>query len=67
MKYLPLIWAGLWRKRVRTILTMLSVAVAETTMSPVATVPPAGGAVIDTVGAVVSGVTFVTVIGAEMV
>ena len=28
MKYLPLIWAGLWRKRVRTILTMLSVAVA---------------------------------------
>jgi len=28
MKYLPLIWAGLWRKRVRTVLTMLSVAVA---------------------------------------
>ncbi|MEO8467350.1 MAG: ABC transporter permease [Gammaproteobacteria bacterium] len=28
MKYLPLIWAGLWRKRVRTVLTMLSVIVA---------------------------------------
>jgi putative ABC transport system permease protein len=28
MKYLPLVWAGLWRKRVRTILTLLSVAVA---------------------------------------
>jgi putative ABC transport system permease protein len=28
MKYLPLIWAGLWRKRVRTILTLMSVVVA---------------------------------------
>jgi putative ABC transport system permease protein len=28
MKYFPLIWAGLWRKRTRTILTMLSVIVA---------------------------------------
>jgi putative ABC transport system permease protein len=28
MKYLPLVWAGLWRKRVRTLLTMLSVAIA---------------------------------------
>jgi putative ABC transport system permease protein len=28
MKYLVLVWAGLWRKRVRTILTMLSVTVA---------------------------------------
>jgi len=28
MKFLPLIWAGLWRKRVRTILTLLSVVVA---------------------------------------
>ena len=28
MKYLPLIWAGLWRKRARTILTALSVAAA---------------------------------------
>ncbi len=28
MKYLPLIWAGLWRKRVRTILTFLCVVVA---------------------------------------
>jgi putative ABC transport system permease protein len=28
MKYLPLIWAGLWRKRARTVLTLLSVAVA---------------------------------------
>ena len=28
MKYLPLVWAGLWRKPVRLILTLLSVAVA---------------------------------------
>ena len=28
MKYLPLIWAGFWRKRVRTILTMLCVMTA---------------------------------------
>jgi putative ABC transport system permease protein len=28
MKYLPLIWAGLWRKRIRTILTLLSIVVA---------------------------------------
>jgi putative ABC transport system permease protein len=28
VKYLPLVWAGLWRKRVRTALTMLSVAIA---------------------------------------
>jgi putative ABC transport system permease protein len=28
MKYLPLIWAGLWRKPVRTTLTLLSVVVA---------------------------------------
>ena len=28
MKYLPLIWSGLWRKRVRTILTLISVTVA---------------------------------------
>lgn len=28
MKYFPLIWAGLWRKRTRTIFTMLSVVVA---------------------------------------
>jgi putative ABC transport system permease protein len=27
VKYLPLIWAGLWRKRVRTILTLLAVVV----------------------------------------
>jgi putative ABC transport system permease protein len=27
MKYLPLVWAGLWRKRVRTILTLLAVVV----------------------------------------
>ncbi len=30
MKYWPLIWAGLWRKRVRTLLTMLSVVIAFT-------------------------------------
>jgi len=28
MKFLPLVWAGLWRKRVRTILTLFSIAVA---------------------------------------
>ncbi len=28
MKYLVLVWAGLWRKKTRTILTMLSIAVA---------------------------------------
>jgi putative ABC transport system permease protein len=28
MKYFPLIWAGLWRKRTRTIFTMLSIVVA---------------------------------------
>ena len=30
MKYLPLVWAGLWRKRVRTVLTMISVVIAFT-------------------------------------
>jgi putative ABC transport system permease protein len=28
MKYFPLIWAGLWRKRTRTVFTMLSVLIA---------------------------------------
>ena len=28
MKYVPLVWAGLWRKRTRTIFTLLSVIVA---------------------------------------
>ena len=28
MKYLPLLWAGLWRKPTRTMLTLLSIAVA---------------------------------------
>lgn len=28
MKYLPLLWAGLWRRRARTILTVLSIVVA---------------------------------------
>jgi putative ABC transport system permease protein len=28
MKYFPLIWAGLWRKRARTVFTMLSILVA---------------------------------------
>ncbi len=28
MKYFRLIWAGLWRKKARTIFTMLSVVVA---------------------------------------
>jgi putative ABC transport system permease protein len=28
MKFLPLVWAGLWRKRVRTALAMISVAIA---------------------------------------
>jgi putative ABC transport system permease protein len=30
VKYLPLVWAGLWRKRVRTVLTMVSVVIAFT-------------------------------------
>ena len=30
MKYLPLVWAGIWRKRARTILVFLQVAVAFT-------------------------------------
>lgn len=30
MKFLPLVWAGLWRKPARTILTVLSIAVAFT-------------------------------------
>jgi len=28
MKYLPLLWAGLWRKPIRTVLTILSITVA---------------------------------------
>ncbi|MGD2168226.1 MAG: ABC transporter permease [Gammaproteobacteria bacterium] len=28
MKFLPLIWAGLWRRKIRTILTLLSIVVA---------------------------------------
>ena len=28
MRYLPLLWAGLFRKKTRTILTLLSVCVA---------------------------------------
>ena len=28
MKFWPLVWAGLWRKRVRTVLAMISVAIA---------------------------------------
>ena len=28
MKYLPLLWASLWRKPIRTVLTLLSIAVA---------------------------------------
>jgi putative ABC transport system permease protein len=28
VKYLPLVWSGLWRKRVRTVLTMICVAIA---------------------------------------
>jgi putative ABC transport system permease protein len=28
MKYLPLIWAGLWRRKARTVLTLLSIVVA---------------------------------------
>jgi putative ABC transport system permease protein len=30
VKYLPLVWAGLWRKRVRTVLTLVCVALAFT-------------------------------------
>ncbi|MGB8842571.1 MAG: hypothetical protein WCC64_16040, partial [Aliidongia sp.] len=28
MKYFPLIWAGLWRKKLRTIFTLLSIVIA---------------------------------------
>ena len=28
MKFFPLLWAGLWRKRTRTMLTLLSVVIA---------------------------------------
>ena len=28
MKFFPLLWAGLWRKKTRTILTLLSVVIA---------------------------------------
>ena len=28
LKFIPLVWAGLWRKRVRTVLTMLSIVTA---------------------------------------
>jgi putative ABC transport system permease protein len=28
VKFLPLVWAGLWRKRIRTVLAMISVAIA---------------------------------------
>src|SRR3954463_1472758 len=28
MRWLPLLWAGLWRKRVRTIFTLLSITIA---------------------------------------
>jgi putative ABC transport system permease protein len=28
MKYFPLIWSGLWRKKLRTILTFLSIVIA---------------------------------------
>ncbi len=28
MKFLPLLWAGLWRRRTRTVLTLLSVVIA---------------------------------------
>ncbi|MGD8808896.1 MAG: ABC transporter permease [Gammaproteobacteria bacterium] len=28
MKFLPLIWAGLWRKKIRTVLTLMSIVVA---------------------------------------
>ena len=34
MKYLILIWAGLWRKKTRTILTMLSIIVAFPIVRP---------------------------------
>src|SRR5689334_5667973 len=30
MKYLPLLWSGVWRKPVRTVLTLLSIVVAFT-------------------------------------
>ena len=41
MKYLPLIWANLWRKKTRTIFTLLSVAVAFLLYGALATIDDA--------------------------
>ena len=36
MKYFPLLWAGLWRKRTRTMFTILSVVAAFLLYRPAA-------------------------------
>ena len=41
MKYLPLLWANLWRKKTRTIFTLLSVAVAFLLYGALATIDEA--------------------------
>jgi putative ABC transport system permease protein len=41
MKYLPLLWANLWRKKTRTIFTLLSVAVAFLLYGALATIDDA--------------------------
>jgi putative ABC transport system permease protein len=47
MKYLNLIWAALWRKRVRTTLTFLSIAVAFLLFGVLHSVTASLGAVVD--------------------
>ena len=41
MKYLPLLWANLWRRKTRTIFTLLSVAVAFLLYGALATIDDA--------------------------
>jgi putative ABC transport system permease protein len=47
MKYLPLIWAGLWRKRARTLLTLLSVVTAFVLYGLLSGVTASFGSVLD--------------------
>lgn len=47
MKYFALIWAGLWRKRMRTVLTLLSVSIAFLLFGVLDSVTSSLGAAID--------------------
>ena len=47
MKYLNLVWAGLWRKRARTVLTLLSVSIAFLLFGLLHSVTASLGAVVD--------------------